>query len=789
MSKSYDRNIERLKANQSEISAQERGITTAAANARGQYEIAHARDIANKLTPFSTALQKWKDEDIKKKIEEGRAELDKAKIENANWLEEHGSEHQKKIREQEKKIAEIKRAQKAGELEFEIEDVKAQDIELQKLKTEWLQRKGTSGYPDAERLAQLSPWQQYGYVQEDIKNKKAMIPDMLAHSMQNGEENLTFGGITYNAKAISGNKLAFQMKEHATHFYMDQIYKNLGLDNYSEEMLRRSKVGETVRNAKESEIAKHRKAYNIESSMRTQQKADITWNDSEQTGKDVEQFLLTYGATVNTKNQLLGNKGALDAFFRLLVEDGVKKNGENSLLRKIHDLPIPEDLRQRLNAKPGATFGSHWGKRFAAAEQSIIDGNTKQVDQLLENQELAGKQLTAAFNADKEAKYKEGRSLTSAEVNNWIDQYTAIGAKIPDIVKNYQTNSERSAEKDEKTIKNIIDRDGGITHQQLDSFHPLAAGRNRDKADAFEKKRYEEHGADDLIKGALNGTFADMGVKDREKSVAYQTAYHNAKRDYHKQFNEYISFGVSEETAHLWALTGPKDKQGQAFLNDDGQPYFEGRLGVQTEIETNGENSKYTRAGLHVEDTIGDEMKRIRFAMNVEKELSASKEPWNLRKTKILGGDYGQKQLDAIKANIKRYGFNRGMAMSTENIQFYKAIMAGRNQQQGGWWGLIHDQLMFDDPKGGGLQRNEVANSILPLYTRKVTAENGEEEPLEDPDGVTEVSSSALSAADNGAALYAYNTITDADNYYNNKSNGSIFDQPDQIPSYLGGTA
>ena len=782
MSSSYTKNIERLKANQRQLSAQEQNITTAAAKEKGDWMIREAADIANKLTPFSTALQEWKEKDIEKKREEGRAELAKDKIANAKWLEENGTDYQKKIRA-------IEAAQKAGELAFEIESAQLQEIELQRLKGELLKRRGTEGYPDAERIAQLSPWQQVGYVEEDIKNKKAAFAEMLAHSMQNGEENITFGGLTYNAKQISEEKLAFQMKEHLAHYYTDKIYKNLGFDNYSEEMLRRGKVGETVRNATQAEIAKHRKIYNIESSMRIQQKAALTWGNSEQSGKDVEQFLLTYGSTVNTKNQILGNKGALDAFFALLVKDGVDKNGDNSLARKIHDLPIPENLRQRLGAKPGATFGSHWGKRFAAAEQAIIDGNIKKVDQLLENQELAGDQLTTQFNADVEAKYKDGRSLTSAEVNWWIDQYTAIGAKIPDIVKNYQTNSQRSAEKDRKAIENHIKLNRGITHAELDSFHPLAAGEFRDKADAFEKARFEKYGADDLIKGALDNTFADMGVKDREKSVAYQTAYHNAKRDYQMQLAEYISFGIPPEVAHLWALTGPKGKGGEALLNDQGQPMFSGRLGVQTEIETNGENSKYTKAGLHVENTIGDSMKRARFAMNVKKEMAASTEPWKLRKTKILGGDYGQKQLDAIKANIERYGFNRGIAMSKENIQYYKAIMAGRNLTEGGWWGLIHDQLIVDDPTSGGLQRNEVANSILPLLTRKVTTADGEEEDLEDEDGVLEVSSAAINAADNGAALYAYNTITDANNYYNKKSNGSIFDQPDQIPSYLGGTA
>ena len=91
MSKSFDRNIERLKANQRSVSQQEQTIRTNTAISRGQYEIAHARDIANKLSPFSAALQYWKDKYIIKKKEEGRAEYDKAQLDKAKWLEEHGS--------------------------------------------------------------------------------------------------------------------------------------------------------------------------------------------------------------------------------------------------------------------------------------------------------------------------------------------------------------------------------------------------------------------------------------------------------------------------------------------------------------------------------------------------------------------------------------------------------------------------------------------------------------------------------------------------------------------------
>ena len=114
MSSSYTKNIERLKANQRQISAQEQGITTTAAKEKGDWMIREAADIANKLTPFSTALQEWKEKDIEKKREEGRAELAKDKIANAKWLEENGTDYQKKIRA-------IEAAQKAGELAYEIE--------------------------------------------------------------------------------------------------------------------------------------------------------------------------------------------------------------------------------------------------------------------------------------------------------------------------------------------------------------------------------------------------------------------------------------------------------------------------------------------------------------------------------------------------------------------------------------------------------------------------------------------------------------------------------------------
>ena len=198
MSKSYDRNIERLKANQAKISTQERGITTATARSRGEYEIAHTTDIVNKLTPFSKELQAWKERDIEKKKEQGVAEARKARLDKAKWLNENGSETAKRLYQ-------IEQAKAMGELAFEFEDAKAQDTAYHQIKAEMLKVSGPNGYPEADRIAQLSPWAQVGYAQEKLRVFNESFDDKLAHAMQNSTEEITLGGITFTPSEINDN--------------------------------------------------------------------------------------------------------------------------------------------------------------------------------------------------------------------------------------------------------------------------------------------------------------------------------------------------------------------------------------------------------------------------------------------------------------------------------------------------------------------------------------------------------------------------------------------------------
>ena len=155
MSRSYNRNIERLKTAERESARQEGQYHLAKGQADGQWGTDHVRKVTEGLVPFSKELKAWKKRDIEKQKAEGVAAARKAKLEAAKMLPEHA-----------KRIQAIEEAKKVGELAFEFEDAEAMDMEYHRLKKEMLDAAGTRAYPDADRLAQLSHWQQVGFAQE-----------------------------------------------------------------------------------------------------------------------------------------------------------------------------------------------------------------------------------------------------------------------------------------------------------------------------------------------------------------------------------------------------------------------------------------------------------------------------------------------------------------------------------------------------------------------------------------------------------------------------------------------
>ena len=93
------------------------------------------------------------------------------------------------------------------ELAEEFEDAKAQDTRYQEIKAEMLDLAGTSAYPDADRIAKLSPWQQVGYAKEKLRVFNETFEDKLAHAMQNSEKAIKLQGITFTPKRLHDNNI------------------------------------------------------------------------------------------------------------------------------------------------------------------------------------------------------------------------------------------------------------------------------------------------------------------------------------------------------------------------------------------------------------------------------------------------------------------------------------------------------------------------------------------------------------------------------------------------------
>jgi len=688
MSKSYDRNIDRLRANISSVSKQQQSITTQAAKEKGDRGIREAEDIATKLTPFSTALQEWKDKDIEKKIEEGRQEREKAKLENAQWMKEHGTTTQNRL-------IEIEKARKAGELAKGIETIAAQDTLYQKLSQDMLKRDGVTAYPDAARLAKLSPWQQVGFVQESIKNKRAAMADMVSQAMQNSTEEMNLNGIVFTPKEVHDNNLALPMKEHALQIITDKVYRNLKLDKYSDEMLERAKVPQGVRDMKATLLSKYRQRFTIEDSMNTQAKAKVSWNQSEKTAADLQKLLLTLGNTTNTKGVLLLNSGAWTEVEKILVKEGASSPLGPEYAMKMLDKAMPDSMCRELGVPFGTTFAKQWPGRVKDISSRIKAAQVagvKAQDQYLTAQ---GTNIKNQFREEASKEWLDGK-----RVEEYKDRYTAIGQDPPEWLNKYETASKRDQRKDEEiNIPNLIDgQNGYITNEQLDEFHPSAALKFRKEADRHEAALKKTHNVDNTIKAALNTSWTEAGIKHREKSVVWEYALANAQKDYEAKFNKLVAIGYDADTAVELALRGTLgsvvDKEGNPM------PEFEG---VISEIQRLGANSKYTEQGEKAKDEIGNA--KIRVSKIWEGKLEMLKNVDAIEK-EVIGGQYGEDRIKEITESIQIYGLWKGIRKADHALKYYEGIALGKRGLTA--YALIDKQLKASGHPGIWPDRVEV---------------------------------------------------------------------------------
>jgi hypothetical protein len=258
-----------------------------------------------------------------------------------------------------------------------------------------------------------------------------------------------------------------------------------------------------------------------------------------------------------------------------------------------------------------------------------------------------------------------------------------------------------------------------------------------------------------------------MGIKGNEKSPAYVEAMANAKADYAEKYNRYIAMGYSSAEASHHALHSQQvtDKETGEVLPDS--------MGVLHEIKTNGEGSKYVITGQSLEKDLKPGHIRVARIRGAKQEmLDDPKAVTN----KILGGDYGHRQITSIKNNIEKHG-PRGLYMDQGALAYYQGIARGRNAREGGWWGIVDSQLKAAGHEGlnGGRR---------PVGVQVVAGVDADGNKLPDPTGQDipiKRMASAMVYQNQFNNRYIMNTTKDLYNY-----NGtSVWDEQDQLAPWM----
>ena len=678
----------------------------------------NAEQVATALSGFSKTLHDWKVKDIEKKKIQGKAAARK-----------HASVD----------------AHKLAALSLELQKTKKEDTRYQEIKQEMLRLGGPNVYPDAERVAGLSPWQQVGYAKEKLRAFNETFDDKLAHAMQNSEKAISISGVTFTPKELRDNNItALPFKEAASKVLSEDIRQAANIDRFSPEMQALAGTDEAIIKAQDGQMAKYRERYNIDSSHNTRIKAQKEWANSGKTSEDLHRLFLIQSNTVDKDNNLLGNAGGWNSVMEILQDEGIN-SGDPLYAEKLGALELPPNLRAQVGAKAGTTFAQQWPGRFKKLKSDIKSGIVSANNEELKFQETAGTALQVEFI---EAARKG--DLSTQQVNQYKRRFGELGLPIPSSVTNYETASMRDEREDKQQIEALMaSQNGYISNEQLDQFHPLAALEFREKAAKMEKAALQDFDSEKKIKAHLDTAFTNMGIKANEKSPAYVEAMANAKADYAKQYNRYIAIGYSPEIASHLALNGApgeaKDKEGKPIP---------GSMGVLTEIKQNGENSKYVITGQSIEKELKAGHLRVARIRSGKSEIR--NDPSIIHKGTI-GGDYGHRQITSIKNNLEKYG-ESGIHMDKGARQYYQGLARGRD---GNWMGLVDAQLKATGHPG--LWPNE-----RPPEQDLFQGQNKDGNLVEDPNGLLPVAKALERAGkypSTSCYLYTRNQIQDCTNY------------------------
>ena len=210
MSSSYDRNIDRLRSAERSNAQTAMSQRTNMAQRMGDRGIKETEKITDELSKFSSTLKDMRDRHIEESVERGR--LDAIKQSNID-------------------------SKKLLELQNELATLTEMDTRFHEIKAEMLKLSGPDIYPEADRIAHLSPLEQVGFQKEKLRTFKNSYADKLDYSMANSEEQYTYQNLTFTPKQLhANNTYGMPFKEAALEMVSEKIVKAAGLERFSPEM-------------------------------------------------------------------------------------------------------------------------------------------------------------------------------------------------------------------------------------------------------------------------------------------------------------------------------------------------------------------------------------------------------------------------------------------------------------------------------------------------------------------------------------------------------------------------
>lgn len=652
----YAENIQRLKtSSRARLSeAQQNNINRAKWD--GQAGIQQAEQLARFSKTLGDTLVDWKKEQIKKDQIKGLRERQKDRTQRSVNL--------------------LRKAQ----LEEQIADAKEQSQEYALLEAELVELKGVLGVEEAERLRQLDPWAQVGYVKEKLREFNETLPDKVAHAMANSEKLIQIQGLEpFSPKSLKdGGITMLPLQEAAVNTITDDIVQAAGINGYSDEMLELSGTYNTIQKAKDNYMGKARKRFNIEASFKTRQKAAKEYLSIQNpTGEDVYKLFLRYSSTVDGKGDVLGNIGGWDEVYKTLQSAA---KGDPNYANKIGNMELPDYLRKKLGAQPGTKFRDQWPGRIEGLKSAIKKQRADAVRE--EKRYLESDNIALGNEFDK---LRRTRDISTDELNDFKNRSRYLGGVLDDRIKKYETVSARDERVDTDRIKDVIASNNGyINHDMLNEFHPRAAAPYRKEADRHEAAQAKRYNVDGLIKGALNEAWTNAGITAKEKPVVWEFALTNAKEDYYRKFNQLVKMGYDPDSANKLALGVNMTATESKDLSEK-VPGFEG---VVAEIQRTKAASKYTQYGEEQLEKLSNAHIRVHEIDVGKKEMIVDK---NAYRTKVIGGEYGKARINEIIESMQRHGTWKGIREAEEALNYYEGLALGK---RGMWaYGLIDAQL------------------------------------------------------------------------------------------------